>query len=552
MDILGIFRAEANRRLSNAGINGTVEPAKEGFGDFTFPCFPLAKELRKNPAAIAKELAEKIEPGTYFEKIEAVGPYLNFHISTKKLNEMTIQAILSRKLYAEPVREKIVLEHTSANPTGPLHVGRARNPIIGDTMARILRAYGHEVEVHYFVNDAGMQVATLLWGIKNLPTIQRHEKCDHALVRNYQTASKLASEKHEIEMEIRELMKRYESGDEELRKLAKEKVGCVLKGIQDSLERLNIKIDRFVWESELIPKAKEIALLLKEYVEEEEGAYYLNLKKMGIELQKNKFFLYRSDGTTLYFLRDIAYHMYKGELANILIDVLGEDHKLHFQAIKEVVEKLNPEISVSPLFYSFVRLPEGKMSTRKGTVVYLDDLIDEGKEKALEILKERNYTEQEMDEIAERIATSSIRFAILNIQEEKPIVFRWEKALSFEGESAPFVIYTYARACSILRKSEEKTSIDYTRLTHTQERKLIKLMAQYPDIIKQAVNNLSPYVMAKYALALAMQFNQFYRDCPVLNAEPELKNARLALVKAFKEHMGTILKILGLATLEKM
>ncbi len=552
MDILGIFRVEANKILKDADIDGEVSDAKEGFGDFTFPCFSLAKKLKKSPAIIARELADKMQPGEYFEKIEAVGPYINFHINKSKLARITIDSILTETLFKQPAREKIVLEHTSANPTGPLHVGRARNPIIGDTMARILRAYGHEVEVHYFVNDAGMQAATLLWGTMNLATIQKHEKCDHALVGSYQTASRLSAEKEEVEREIRELMKRYESGDEELRKIARDRIGCVLHGIQESLERLSIKIDRFVWESELIPMARELVKELEEYVEEENGAYYLNMEKMGIELQKNKFFLYRSDGTTLYFLRDIAYHLYKGEIAHHLIDVLGEDHKLHFKAIKAVTEKLAPDVRVSPLFYSFVRLPEGKMSTRRGTVVYLDELIDEGKEKARKILKERNYSDEEIEKISESIATSSIRYSILNIQEEKPIVFKWENALSFEGESAPFIIYTYARASSILRKSGGEPDINANLLTHPQEYRLIKMMASFTDVLKASAENLSPYIMAKYAHALAMQFNQFYRDCPVLGAEDELRNARIGLVKAFRALMKNVLNILGLAALEKM
>ncbi len=551
MFIMEKFREKANELLKEIGVEAEVEEAKEGFGDFTLPCFRFAKLMKKSPAAIAKEFEEKIKKSDYFEKIEAVGPYLNFHISPEKLAKMTLSEIIDGRIFQFKKKDKIVLEHTSANPTGPLHVGRARNPIIGDTMARILREHGHEVEVHYFVNDAGMQVATLLWGIMNLPSIKKHGKCDHVYVRNYQEASKLASEKKEIEGEIRELMKRYESGDEELREFGKEKIGCMLEGIRETLEKINVHIDRFVWESSLIPEAKRIAEELKDYTGEENGAYYVDMKKMGIELQKNKFYLYRNDGTTLYFLRDIAYHLYKGKIARTLVDVLGEDHKLHFYAIKSIVEKLNPKLRITPLFYSFVRLPEGKMSTRKGTVVYLDDLIEEGYRMAMDILKDRNYGD-ESEKIAESIAYSSIRYSILNVQEEKPIVFRWDKALSFEGESAPFIIYTYARASSILRKGEWKNTYDVKLLTHEQEIKLIKLMAKYPEIIKSSCESLSPYIVARYAYELAMQFNQFYRDCPVLSSSSELRESRLALVHSFKIILGRILKVLGLAALEKM
>ncbi len=554
MDVLGIFREEANRMLRDAGVNLGVEYAKEGFGDFTLPCFPLAKEMKKNPAIIAKEIAEKLEGGEYFKKIEAVGPYINFHISPVKLASLTLDAVLSGDIFRFEPKGKVILEHTSANPTGPLHVGRARNPIIGDTMARILREYGHEVEVHYYVNDAGLQVATLLWGLKNLFRVMKYEdkKCDHLLVPYYQDASRRAEESAEVMEDIRALMRRYEDGDEELREFAREKIGCMLEGIRETLERIGVHVDKFVWESEFIPLAREIARKLEDVVEEEDGAYYVDLRKIGVEMQKNKFFLYRRDGTTLYFLRDIAYHIAKGKEASYLVDVLGEDHKLHFQALKSVVTYLDSSIDMRALFYSFVRLPEGKMSTRRGTVVYLDDLLDEGYQKALEVLKDRDYTEEEARRIAEGIAVSSIRYSILNVQEEKPITFRWDRALSFEGESAPFIIYTYARASSIMRKGEWSGAYDPALLEHPQEFRLLKLMAMYHEVIRNSAEKLSPYFLARYAYDLAMQFNQFYRDCPVLSSSADLKESRMALVEAFRVLMKRVLENLGLVPLEKM
>jgi len=552
MFIINIFREKAEQQLRDIGIDAMVEESKEGFGDFTLPCFQFAKHMKKSPALIAKELQDKLERCEYFDKIEAVGPYLNFHISQSKLAEMTLSAVFNGSLFSFEKKEKIILEHTSANPTGPIHVGRARNPIIGDTMARILRAYGHDVDVQYFVNDAGKQVATLLWGIRNLPATQQSEKCDHVFVRNYQEASKLAQEDNEVDNSIRELMKSYESGDPELTEFARDKIKCMLSGITESLEKLNVHIDTFVWESSLISLAKDLANKLGEYVEEENGAYYINLRKIGANLQKDKFFLYRKDGTTLYFLRDIAYHIKKSERAKYLIDVMGEDHKLHFSALKEVLNLITDELKLRALFYSFVSLPEGKMSTRAGTVVYLDDLIDEGFKKALSIIRERGYEKQDMKKIAKAVSVSAIRFSMLNVQEEKPIVFRWDKALSFEGESAPFIMYTYARASSILRKAEWNGSYDPSLLRHINEYRLIKLISKYPNIINNAADSLSPYVVAKYTYELAMQFNQFYRDCPVLNTEHTLKNARLALVTAFKSTMQNLMNILGFKIIEKM
>jgi len=550
MDVIGIFRERANSLLKEIGVDGEVEYAKPDFGDFTFPCFSLAKEMKKNPAIIAREIAEKLRD-EYFEKIEAIGPYVNFWINPKKLAQMTLDAILNGSIFEFPHRGKIIVEHTSANPTGPLHVGRTRNSIIGDSLARIMRRYGYDVEVHYFVNDVGKQVATLLWGVKNLAIVTREMRGDYKYVAYYQGAYRELEKNREIEREINEIIWKYERGDEELRTMARKYVGSILKGIEESLRRINVHFDEFVWESSLIERAQKVADMLKEHLKEENGAYYIDLKELGIQ-GKDKLFLFRQDGTTLYPLRDIAYHLYKGERARKNVDVLGEDHKLHFEAIKKIVNILWDDIELNALFYSFVKLPEGKMSTRQGKVVYLDDLVNEAERRVSEIIRERNYEKDEEERIIKEVAVAAIRFHILNVQEEKPMTFRWEDALNFEGESGPFVQYTHARAASILRKGNWNGRYDASFVSHPEEIKLLKLMAKYQEIIGNAVKNLSPYLVARYAYSLASQFNQFYRDCPVLKAEEGIRDFRLAVVEAFKKIMGDLLELLGIEAPEKM
>ena len=550
MDIISIFRDRANAMLRNIGINMEVEEAKENFGDFTLPCFSLAKEMKKNPALIAKDIAEKLED-EYFEKIEAVGPYVNFWINTRKLAELTLEEILSGEIFKFQKREKVIVEHTSANPTGPLHVGRTRNSIIGDSLARVMRKYGYDVEVQYFVNDVGKQVATLLWGIKNIKIEEKDTRGDYRYVPYYQAAYRELEKNPKIEEEIQEIIWKYERGDEELRKMAEKYVGSVLKGIEESLKNINIHFDSFVWESSLVNRAREVADSLKDYLKEDDGAFYIDLKELGVE-GKDRLYLFRRDGTTLYPLRDIAYHLLKGERARKNVDVLGEDHKLHFQAIKKIVEILNENIELDALFYSFVKLPEGKMSTRQGKVVYLDDLLKEAEARVDEIIKNRGYEKEEMEKIRRAIAVGAIRFHILNVQEEKPMTFRWEDALNFEGESAPFIQYTHARAVSILRKTNWNGEYSIEYITHPQEIKLLKLMAKYPSMVENAVRRLSPYIMARYAYTLASQFNQFYRDCPVLKADDNTRNTRLAIVKAFKKLIKDVLELLGIEAPEKM
>ncbi|OYT60257.1 arginine--tRNA ligase, partial [Euryarchaeota archaeon ex4484_178] len=234
------------------------------------------------------------------------------------------------------------------------------------------------------------------------------------------------------------------------------------------------------------------------------------------------------------------------------VDVLGEDHKLHFQAIKRIVEILDKDIDLRALFYSFVKLPEGRMSTRRGTVVYLDDLMDEAEERVAAIIKERGYSPEEEKRIIRDVAVAAIRFHILNVQEEKPMTFRWEDALNFEGESGPFIQYTHARAASILRKAEWNGEYNPNMISHPQEIKLLKLMARYQETIQKSAENLSPHIVARYAYSLASQFNQFYRDCPVLKAEENVRIFRLAIVKAFKKIIRDLLELLGIEAPEKM
>ncbi len=199
-----------------------------------------------------------------------------------------------------------------------------------------------------------------------------------------------------------------------------------------------------------------------------------------------------------------------------------------------------------------MKLPEGKMSTRQGKVVYLDDLLKEAEARVDEIIKNRGYEKEEMEKIRRAIAVGAIRFHILNVQEEKPMTFRWEDALNFEGESAPFIQYTHARAVSILRKTNWNGEYSIEYISHPQEIKLLKLMAKYPSMVENAVRRLSPYIIARYAYTLASQFNQFYRDCPVLKADDNTRNTRLAIVKAFKKLIKDVLELLGIEAPEKM
>jgi arginyl-tRNA synthetase len=567
VDPLSWFKERAEELISRALAGSDKVPPMEippeGMGDFAFPCFILAEDLKESPVQIAKEISDRIPADDMFSKVEANGPYVNFHIDIKLLTDTTIRSILNwREEYGshEETKKTVVLEHTSANPNGPLHVGRARNPIIGDTMTRILKRCGHEVTTEFYVDDMGKQQLTLTWGVENLSIeAPENEKPDHQMVRFYQEASKLLESDPKVKEEIDIMLSSYEKGDEAIAKRIHDNCQKVMDGILKSLHRLDINFDSLAWESKYVRDGsvgRVVEALRKlDCTSEEDGALYLDLGEFGIKDQETKFFLTRGDGSSLYSTRDTAYHLDKFARFDEAIDVLGEDHKLKAKAVGICLKLLGADRLPEVIFYSFVSLPEGKMSTRRGRVVNLDDLLDEAVSRARKEVDARR--EELADElkrgIAEAVGTGAIRYNIIRIQAEKPLVFKWEEALNFEGNSAPFVQYSHARASSILRKATTMKDYDPSLLTHPSEIELVKAIARFPSLIKDCGENMCAHPIASYCHELASLFNQFYRDCPVLSAESaELIYARLALVESSKWVLANALDTLGIVAPEEM
>lgn len=542
----------------------TLERPPEGMGDLAFPCFPLAKVLRRAPDAIAKDLAAMLVPVGMIEKVEARGGYVNFHVRTEDLAQAVLEEAVSRKeAYGggETKGVRILLEHTSANPTGPLHVGRARNPIIGDTLARVLRMAGYDVTTEFYVNDVGRQVAIMTWGVRNLSLEQEPERdADHyRYVLFYQQANRRVEEDPEALRQVDEMLLRLEHGDEDTVKLARESCEKVLEAITDSMARLNISYDGFTWESKFVQGGTVDGIIERlkssEHCREGDGAFHLELESFGISGRETKWVFTRADGTSLYTTRDLAYHMDKFDRTDIAVNVLGEDQKLGMQQLAAALNIMGVDKRPEVVFYAFVSLPEGRMSTRKGRVVYIDDLIDEAVERAYEEVKKRrtDLSEDRMRAIAKVVGVGALRYNMIRIQAEKQIVFKWEDALNFEGSSAPFVQYAHARACSILAKAGERpTSFDAKVLATDHEKALVKLIAGLPSVIDDCAECRRAHTLASYSQELASQFNQFYRYVPVLKAEGDLRAARLALVEAAMWALRNTLTCLGIEAPEEM
>lgn len=517
--------------------------------------FSLAKELRKAPAIIASEIADavrdKVSAETGAETI-AVGPYINFIFGPGYCSKVMEQAVIEGYGKGGERTERVVLEHTSANPNGPLHVGHIRNTIIGDTLARCFRKAGYPLEVQYYVNDMGRQIAIVAWGIASQGAdIHAGKKGDHLVADVYIEANRQLESEPAHNSEIDKLMQLVESGDPDIISQFKIPVRRCLDGFKVTLAAMNVKHDRFVHESDFIRNgdtAKVLSRISHLPEAKTEDTLSLDLSAYGFE---KDYVLRRSDGTSVYAARDIAFHIWKGHNFDRVIDVLGADHKLigtQLQATLEILGEQVPEI----VFFEFVSLPEGSMSTRRGKFISADELIAETERRAMDEVNARRseLSEEERRKIAHSVAISAIRYDIIRTIPEKSTVFDWKEALDFEKQSGPYIQYAHARACSILDKA-----VSYTPCFEAEgegETALVKHIALFPKVIEEIVKDLKPYLLAIYARELADIFNSFYHAEPVLKAEGKVRDRRLTLVDATRNTLKEALETLGIDALRAM
>ena len=372
------------------------EPPNPELGDVASSVsFQLAKGLKKSPMDITEELLSVIVTPDIFKKIDSKGPYINFFADYNKFSKIVLDSVNDDYGKLKDKNIKIILEHTSANPNGPLHIGHIRNSIIGDSLARVLRSAGYNVETQYYVNDMGRQIAMIVWGIYNLEyDMDPVGKLDHEIGKLYFQVNEELRANPDLKLEVSALLKRYEKGgDVELEELFEDVVKKCLRGISTTCRRLNVKHDAFIWESRFI-KNGSVAKILKSldaYLQKNE-VVYMDLNEYGIE---KELILIRSDGTSLYSTRDLAYHVEKSEKSDIVIDVLGSDHKLAMEQLKIPLELLGAK-KPETIFYEFITLPEGSMSTRRGVFISVDDLMEEAVDRAMkEIVKRRTDLDDE-------------------------------------------------------------------------------------------------------------------------------------------------------------
>ncbi|MEM0302635.1 MAG: arginine--tRNA ligase [Archaeoglobaceae archaeon] len=508
--------------------------------------FKIAKERNLNPQDVANDILNKIEPKGYVGKVEAVNGYINLFANYEFLED-TIYAILNDENYGSiGAKGKVLIEHTSANPDGPLHIGHIRNSIIGDTLARIFKKAGFDVKTHYYINDMGRQMAITVLGVEKFGL--SNKKPDHAIAEAYISANKLLESNPELEKRIEELMLKYEALEEDTVKRFREAIERAMDGIKATMTRINVFHDEFIWESDYIRNGyvdRVLKALDSKNLIKKDKAWIIELEGFEKEVV-----IRRENGTSLYITRDLAYHLWKSENFERMINVWGADHKLYGSQLLKILEILGikkPEI----VFFEFVSLPEGRMSTRKGKFISADELIEKVKEEAKKSIVNRDFSAEEIEKIAEAVAIGAIRFDFLKVAPEKPMIFDMSKALDFERQTASYIQYTYSRACSILRKSDEKPEFS-AELCEKIERDLVIMLSKMPFYIYKVVNEVRPNLFAEYMLGLASKFNEFYRDYPVLKAEDEIREHRLAIVSAVSRVLKIGLELMGIQPLERM
>ncbi|WP_435365067.1 arginine--tRNA ligase [Haloarchaeobius sp. DYHT-AS-18] len=539
--------------------------------------FRLASEVGAPPPKVAADVAGEIDPDDYeyIGGIETQGPYINvlpsdaYFVGTLQAGQAEAYGHLPEK------NESVVVEHTSANPTGPVHVGRARNPIVGDAVANTLDFAGYDVERHYYVNDAGRQMAVFTWAYETFDEEDfdeppERDRIEYDLVRYYRKGNAFledgpADKVDKAEAEIQSIMQGLEEGDEETFERVSTVVDQVLSGMQECLARLPAEFDRFVKETQFMfdGSTDDLVARLKELDEAvyEEDAWQLDLTEHGID--KNMVFL-RSDDTSLYTTRDLAHHEWKFENYDRAVTVLGEDHKLQADQLRTTLDLLGNDVDkLENVIFSWVNLPGGLgMSTRAGTGVDLDDLLDEAIDRARNEVETRmedrirddDLTEEDIERIAHQVGIGAVRYDIVSKQPTKAITFEWDQALDFEAQSAPYVQYVHARCCGILDDAETiPDEVDASVLTNQASEDLLRVIARFPAVVEAAADDLEPHSVATYTREFAETFNAFYRECPVLSEEDdELRQARIALVAASRHTIANALSVLGVAAPHSM
>ncbi|MCM8711673.1 arginine--tRNA ligase [Clostridium sp. SYSU_GA19001] len=535
-------------------------PPRPEMGDFAFPCFQLSKVLRKAPNMIASDLKDKINKEG-FEKVENLGPYLNFFMDKASFIKEILEKVQAEgdKYGSSKIGEgkNVIVEYSSPNIAKNFHVGHLTTTVIGNSLYRMMNFEGYKAIGVNHLGDWGTQYGRLIaayhrWVDKEALQKNAIRELERLYVKFYDEAEKDPS----LEDVARKHFKNLEDGCEEEVKLWNEFKELSLKEFKRVYDMLNVNFDSYAGESFYSDKMDAVVeeIELKGLLTESNGAKVVMLD----EYNMPPCIIKKSDGATIYATRDLAAAFYRKKTYDFYknIYVVGSSQALHFKQVFTTIKLMGYDWAddCKHVGFGLVKFAEGKFSTRSGNAIYLEELLNEAVVKALEVINEKNPNLENKEEVAKKIGIGSIVFTYLKNNREKDIIFDWKEMLNFEGETGPYVQYTYARGRSILRKAGEVTgSINYSKITSAEEFELVKLISRFQDVVLFAIDKLEPSIVTRHIIEISKAFNKFYNAHSILNSEDEeVKNTRLKLVEAACQVIKNGLYIIGIDVVEKM
>ncbi len=539
-------------------------PPNQEMGDYAVPCFKFAKKYKKAPAVIASELVNKIGAVEEFQKIEAAGPYVNFFVDkTHFAEKILMQSFNEKERYGSSnvgEGKTVIVEFSSPNIAKPFHIGHIRSTLIGNSIYKIYTYLGYNTIAINHLGDYGTQFGMLIsaykkWGSPEIVEAIEKDPIPE-LLKLYVRYNQEIESHPEYQDEARYWFKELENGNEEAQKLWAWFREVSLKEFNRVYDMFGIKYDSLAGESFYSDKMPDIIAELedKQLLKDSEGAKIVELSEYGL----TDALIQKSDGSTLYVTRDIAAAMYRKKTYDFYknIYVVGAPQKLHFDQWRKIIDLMGYDWAYDCVHVMFgtVSLEDGALATRKGRVVFLEDVLKKAIEKTTEIINERNPNLENREEVARQVGIGAVIFQELFNNRIKDYMFSWEKTSSYEGETGPYVQYTYARTCSLLKKAniEIDANVDFSVLTDKEAFNVIKKLEGFKAAVLGAHDKYEPFFITRYAVGLAQEFNRFYHECPIIVDDDNIKKARLLLTQTVNTVLKTAMGLLGMEAPEKM
>ena len=548
--------------IDEAELSSYIEiPPDRSMGDYAFPCFRLAKAMRKAPPAIAEELRAGITLPSSITKAEVKGGYLNFFEDRAGAASATIKRVLAEgENYGhsdEGGGKNVCVEFSSINIAKPFHIGHLPSTAIGNSLNRIYKALGYNTIAINHLGDWGTQFGKMIVAYKKWGGGKPIEESTvRELVKLYVRFHEEAEKDESLNDEARAWFRKIEQGDSEAVDLWQRMKTLTLKEVGEVYKLLGVEFDSYASESFYEDKMQAVIdeLDAKGLLKTDKGAKIVDLS----EYNMPPCIIVKSDGATLYATRDLAAAIYRKKTYDFVksIYVVAYQQNLHFQQFFKVLELMGYDWVKDCVHVNFgmVSMEEGTLSTRHGNVVYLEDVLNASIEKTLEIIKEKSPDLEDKEAAARAVGVGAVVWGILYNSRIKDTSFSWKKMLNFDGETGPYAQYTHARCCSVLRKAGgyDEADIDCTLLSGEAETALVKAIAAFPDTVKAAAEKYEPYLIARAAIEICSRFNKFYYDCRIMDDDMHIRNARLALTDAARICIKNALYLVGLEAPERM